>query len=59
MPTKLQLAIFDFNAATTVTVDSSAYGLEAVLSQIQHHVEVPIAFASRTLSPAKRNYATK
>ena len=54
---KLHLAIFNFNAATTVTVDSSDYcleqgnhisydylGLEAVLSQTQHNVEVPIAF---------------
>ncbi len=54
----IQLALFDFNADTTVTVDSSDYGLGAVLSQKQYGVEVPIAFASRTLSPAERNYAT-
>ena len=41
-----------------MTGDSSNYGLGAVLSQTQHNVEVPIAFASRTLSPAERNYAT-
>ena len=56
--TKLLLAIFEFNAATTVAVDSSDYGLGAVLSQTQHNVEVPIAVASRTLNPAERNYAT-
>jgi transposase InsO family protein len=54
----LRLAIYSFDAETTVTVDSSDYGLGAVLSQKQNGVEVPIAFASRTMSPAERNYAT-
>ena len=56
--TKLLLAIFDFNVVTTVTEDSSDYGLGAVLSQTQHKMDIPIAFASRTLSPAELNYAT-
>ena len=54
----LQLAIFDFNADTIVTVDSSDYGLGAHMTQIQNGKEVTIAFASRTLSAAERNYAT-
>lgn len=41
-----------------MTTDSSDYGIGAQLSQMQHDVEVPIAFASRTLSAAERNYAT-
>ncbi len=38
--------------------DASDVGIGAVLSQFQNGREVPIAFASRTLTPTERRYAT-
>ncbi len=55
---KLSLHIFDTSADTIVTTDASDTGIGAVLSQIQGRKEVPIAFASHTLSPTERRYAT-
>ena len=43
---------------TIVTTDASGDGLGATLSQVQNGHEVPIAYASHTLTPAERNYAT-
>ncbi len=54
---KLSLNIFDPNVPTIVTTDASNAGIGAVLSQIQNRREVPIAFASHTLSPTERRYA--
>ena len=39
-----------------VEVDASDYALGGVLSQLQEDKCHPIAFTSRTLSPAERNY---
>jgi hypothetical protein len=51
------LAHFDTLASTVVTCDSSSVALGACLSQQHHDGERPIAFASRTLSPAERKYS--
>lgn len=52
------LAIFDPNAKTYVTTDASEIGLGGMLSQVQNGKEVPVAYASHTLSPTQRNYST-
>lgn len=52
------LAHFDTSAEETlVTCDASAVALGACLSQRVNGVERPVAFASRVLSPAERNYS--
>ncbi len=54
----LKLAIFDPSAPTMVTTDASDIGLGAMLSQIQNGKEVPVSFASHSLQPRERNFAT-
>lgn len=51
------LHLFDPDLPVVVATDASAYGLGAVLLQEKEGVEVPVAFASRTLSGAERNYS--
>lgn len=51
------LAHFDVNCETVVTCDASAVAIDATLSQCRNGVELPVAFASRTLSPAERRYS--
>ncbi|KAG5269277.1 hypothetical protein AALO_G00200210 [Alosa alosa] len=54
----LPLAVFDPNLPTFITTDASDYGLGAVLTQLHSgkHEHI-VAFASRTLSAAKRKYS--
>ena len=57
MTEKLRVHLFDPAAPTILTTDASDIGVGAALSQIQKGREVPIAFASSSLSPAQRNYS--
>ena len=49
---------FDPQRPTIVTTDASSDGLGATLSQLLNGKEVPIAYASHTLTSTERNYAT-
>lgn len=51
------LAFPDINVPFILDVDSSGHGIGAVLSQKQNGQEKPVAFASRTLNKAERNYS--
>lgn len=52
------LAFADFNLPFILEVDASHIGLGAVLSQEQQGRIRPIAYASRSLSPAEKNYSS-
>ena len=54
----LVLVHFNPELPLTLSCDASPYGLGAVLSHIMPNgVERPVAYASRTLTTAERNYA--
>ena len=57
MKEDLKVHLFDPAAPTILTTDASDVGIGAALSQLQNGREVPIAFASATLTPAQRNYS--
>jgi len=49
---------FDPNKVTILTCDASAYGVGAVLSQVDNeNKEHPVAFTSKTLNAAEKNYS--
>ena len=52
------LVPFNPNLPTFLTTDASDVGIGAMLSQLQNGKDRPIAFASKTLSVAERNYST-
>jgi len=53
----LVLAHFDVNTPTIMTCDASSVAVGACLSQLHQGEKRPIAFASRTLTPAERRYS--
>ena len=50
------LVHYDGKLPITLATDASPYGVGAVISHIVNGQERPIAFASKTLSPAENNY---
>ena len=48
----------DVEGEYILDTDASAYSIGAALSQVQGGREVPLAFASNTLSHAQQNYCT-
>ena len=51
------LSHFDARCPVVVAADASPYGLGAVLSIVTREGEKPVAYASRSLSKAERNYS--
>ena len=51
------LAFYDPKKPTTVSSDSSSYGIAGVLFQNHNGVQRPVAYCSRTLTSTERNYA--
>ena len=52
------LKYLDFTKSFILSTDASAYAIGAVLSQMYNSQEHPVAYASRQLNKAERNYST-
>ena len=53
----LLLTHYDVTMPLKLSTDASPFGVAAVLSHVIDGFEKPIAYASRTLSPAEKNYS--
>ncbi|XP_033231637.1 uncharacterized protein K02A2.6-like [Belonocnema kinseyi] len=52
------LVQFDPTKKIVLTTDASPYGISAILSHIdENNLDRPVCYASRTLTPAEKNYA--
>lgn len=51
------LVLFDPDKELILSVDSSSYGIGAILSLVHNNKEYPIAFESATLNTAQKNYS--
>ena len=51
------LVHYDVNKPIKLYCDASGRGIGACLMHVEHGVEKPVAYASRTLSVAEQNYA--
>lgn len=52
------LGLYEENTPIKLHTDASGYGVGAVLIQVQHGQEKVIAYASKVLSKAEKNYST-
>ncbi|GFU74397.1 retrovirus-related Pol polyprotein from transposon 17.6 [Trichonephila clavipes] len=52
------LGMYDESASTELHTDASGYGIGTILVQMQNNVKKVIAYASRTLTKAEKNYST-
>ena len=51
------LAYYDLSRPTLITADASSYGMGGALMQSHNNEWVPVAYASRTFTPAEVRYA--
>ena len=57
LASNLLLTHYDVSMPLKLSTDASPYGVAAVLAHVVDGFERPIAYASRTLSPAEKNYS--